>query len=186
VLDESHGPLHDATGTSIVHRQVHATNPGERLLEGEDPAHVREAPAVDRLVVVADEEDMVGRRGQEQGEAQLRAVDILDLVDEQLGTPPAPDGEQLIVVLEHLGRSKDEVVEVEAARCLDGSLVGDEGSGDRPGVGIGGDVVGRHAELDLQARDRGVEPQEGGGVGPGRDLGEDSGAVDHGLDGHPG
>jgi len=42
------------------------------------------------LVVVADHEDPVRRRGEQQCQTELGAVDVLNLVDQELGTAPAP------------------------------------------------------------------------------------------------
>ena len=89
--------------------------PGQHGLEAEDPADVGQPPAVDRLVVVADEEDAVGRRGEQQGEPELRSVDVLDLVDEQMGAPLAPPREEPGVALEPIDRAQDQVVEIETA-----------------------------------------------------------------------
>ena len=45
--------------TAIVDLEVDPPQPGQQRLEAEDPADVGQPPAVDRLVVVADEEDAV-------------------------------------------------------------------------------------------------------------------------------
>ena len=49
-----------------------------------DPPDIGQSPAIDGLVVVADQEDPIGRRGEQQRHAQLRSVHVLDLVNEQL------------------------------------------------------------------------------------------------------
>lgn len=80
------------------------------------PLHsVGEAPAVARLVVVADEEDAVVRRGKDEGEPQLCPVDVLDLVDQQVRARGTPPGEDLGSPFQEPQCPRNEVVEVQAA-----------------------------------------------------------------------
>ena len=146
-------------------------------LEVEDSPDIRQAPAVDRLVVVADEEDPVRRGGEQQRKPKLRAVDVLDLVDQQLSAAPTPARQQGGVALEGRDRPKDQVVEIEAATRGHGLFVGHEGQRHRPGVRIGGDVRLGHAQLDLEPGDDRIEPEPLGLVGPRRHLGQDGRAV---------
>ncbi len=60
--------------------------------EGQHPPNVGQPPSIDRLVVVADEEDAVRRRCEEQGQAELGPVEVLRLVDKQVGAAPPPFG----------------------------------------------------------------------------------------------
>ena len=115
VLDEPDRPLDDGPRAAVVDLEVDPPQPRELRRQTEDPPDVGQPPAVDRLVVVADEEDPVGRGRQEEREAELAAVHVLDLVDQQLLAPRPPPGEQRRVRLEALDRAQDEVVEVEAA-----------------------------------------------------------------------
>ena len=69
---------------AVVHDEVDPAQARQRRGERQDPAHVGEPPAVDRLVVVADEEDAVRRRREEQRQPELRPVEVLRLVDEQV------------------------------------------------------------------------------------------------------
>ena len=68
--------------------------PGKRRIQREDATHVGQAPTVDRLVVVAHEEDPMGRCREQERQTELRAVDVLDLVDKQMGAMVAPPGAQ--------------------------------------------------------------------------------------------
>ena len=124
----------------MVHLQVDAPEARERRVQREDATHVGQPPAVDRLVVVTHEEDPVGRRREQERQPQLRAVDVLDLVDEQMAAAVAPPGEQRRIGVEERRRATDQVVEVEAAALRDRSLVGNEGPRERAGVGVGGDA----------------------------------------------
>ena len=92
VLDETHGPLDDRTRTPVVDLQVHPSKAGQTTLERQDPPDIGQPPAVDRLVVVADEEDPVRGGGQEQGQIELGSIDVLDLVHEQLPTAARATG----------------------------------------------------------------------------------------------
>ena len=94
----------------------------------------------------------------------------------------APAGEQVRVAFELGDRAEDQVIEVESAAGRHGGLVGHERAGDRPGAGVRRDLGGRDAQLDLEPRDRRVEPEELGLVRPRRDRGEDRRAVGERLD----
>ena len=61
---------------------------GEVALEAQDVLHLRAAPAVDRLVVVADGADVPLLAGEELQELELRDVRVLVLVDEQVAEAP--------------------------------------------------------------------------------------------------
>ena len=142
VLDEPDGPFDDRPRAAVVDLEVDPRRPGQRALEPQDPAHIGQPPAIDRLVVVADEEDPVGRGGEEEGEPELGAVDILDLVHQELPATTAPSGEEGRVGLERRDRAEDQVVEVEPAGRGHGVLVGDERTGKRTRVGVGCDLPG--------------------------------------------
>ncbi len=157
VADEPDGSLDDRHRTAVVHLEVHAPKPGEHRIERQHAADVGEPPPVDRLVVVADEEDPVRRGREQQREPQLRAVHVLDLVHEQVGAAAAPRREQVRVRLERRERASDEVVEVERAASRQRALVGHERSRCRSGLRVRGDLVRRHREIQLEPRERGVE-----------------------------
>ena len=119
MLDQPDRPLHDRRRAAVVDLEVDPDEAGQDRVQAQHPADVGQPPAVDRLVVVADEQDPVRRLGEEQGEPELRPVDVLDLVDEEVGASASPAREQVRVGLEPLDRPEDEVVEVEPARGRD-------------------------------------------------------------------
>ena len=82
-LDQAHGTLDHRPRTAVVGDQVDTRQTGQGGGQVQHPAHIRQAPGIDRLVVVADEEDVAPLAGKEHGQVELRAVDVLDLVDEQ-------------------------------------------------------------------------------------------------------
>ena len=89
---------------------------GEVALEVEDVADVGAAPAVDRLVVVADHAEVPVLARELRHEAVLHAVRVLVLVDEHVLPALAVAGEHLGVRVEELGGEEQEVAEVEGVR----------------------------------------------------------------------
>jgi hypothetical protein len=113
MLDEPHGAPDHRRRATVVGLQVHPPQAGQAARQAQDAAHVREAPGVDRLVVVADQEDVPRRLTEEQRQVELRAVDVLDLVDEQRRAPCPPPVEERGVAPQELERAGDQVVEVQ-------------------------------------------------------------------------
>jgi hypothetical protein len=71
VTDEPDGALDDRRRTAMVDLQVDALQSRQRRPDRQDASDIRESPAVDRLVVVADEEDPVTGGRKEQRQAEL-------------------------------------------------------------------------------------------------------------------
>jgi hypothetical protein len=71
------------------------------------------APAVDRLVVVADRGERRARAGELLEQAVLAGVGVLVLVDEQVAQAVLPFVEHFRVLVEQLDRQRDEVVEID-------------------------------------------------------------------------
>ncbi len=161
VLHEAHGPVQDDGRTSVVHLQVDPAEARERgLRETQQATDVGKPPTVDGLVVVADQEDAVRGRGQEQCHAQLGSVQVLRLVDEQLTASGAPSLEDVGVPFQQPQRPGNQVVEVEPTPGGDLRFIPDEGAGRGSGVGVGGDGCRLDAEVQLQPREHRVEPCE--------------------------
>ena len=116
VLHEPDRASHHGTGTPVVGLEVHAPQPRQRGGQAQDAPHVREPPAVDRLVVIAHEEHPVRWRRQQQRDRELCAVEVLRLIHEQLRAARAPAGQDGAVGLEQPQRPGHEVVEVHPAR----------------------------------------------------------------------
>ena len=76
--------VEDAFGRAIVLLELDHAGVGEVLLEVEDVAHVGAAEAVDRLVVVADDDEVAVLARQQLDPAVLHGVGVLVLVDEDL------------------------------------------------------------------------------------------------------
>ena len=96
VGDEAGGGGQDVALGAVVALQPDHLGAGEVLLEAQDVVDLGAAPAVDRLVVVADAAD-VGRAAGDQPQPQvLRDVGVLVLVDQDVA-------EAALVVGEHVG-----------------------------------------------------------------------------------
>ena len=125
---------------------------------GNQPPHIRQPPAVDGLVVVADEEDPVVRCGQQARHTELARIHVLDLIHEQVRAPRPPAREERCIFPETPECQRHEVVEIDRAGCSELPLVGEKGPGDGPGRRIAGDVAGGHGKVQLQAGERAVQP----------------------------
>ncbi len=99
-------------GGAVVLLQLDGLAVGKVLLEVEDVGDVGATPAVNGLVVVAHDHEVLVLGGQQVGDLVLDVVGVLILVD-------ADVAEALLVLLEHLGavaqqleRAHEQVVEV--------------------------------------------------------------------------
>ena len=142
--------LHDLGGGAVVHLEADDRAAAEVSVELREVARVGAGERVDRLVRVADDTQPVALGEPRPQQAQLRAADVLELVDEEMTEPPPLGGRELGVGLERLRREPDQIVEVdEAALALlllvPAVHVGDAferelraAPGARGGLGVGG------------------------------------------------
>ncbi len=182
VLDEADRASDDRRRTAVVHLEVDAPQPRQGGVEREHSADVRQPPSVDRLVVIADEEDPIGGCGQQQRHPELGAIEVLGLVDEQMRAATAPSLQQHGVRLQSAECPRDEVVEVEATGLRDRGFVRDEGPRDQAGLRIGRDRGRIDAQIQLEPRDRRVERPPPGRAGVRGDLAEKRHPIDERLD----
>ena len=82
----------------------------------EQPLRARTGEAVDRLVVVADDAEVVAIAEPEVEQRLLEQVDVLVLVDGERLPARAHGRERLLVVLERTDREPEQVLEVDRAR----------------------------------------------------------------------
>ena len=110
VGDEAGGGGEDVSGGAVVALQPDHLRAGKVLLEAEDVADLGAAPAVDRLVVVADAADAAVRLRQQPEPEVLGDVGVLVLVHQQIA-------ETLLVALEHVpvAGEEGEVVQQQVA-----------------------------------------------------------------------
>ena len=112
----------DVAGRAVVLLELDHLGVREILLEIEDVGDVGTAPAVDGLVVVAHNHEILILGRQQVGDLVLHVVGVLILVH-------ADVAEALLVLLEHLGaraqklqRTHEQVVEVHRIRCAQAAL----------------------------------------------------------------
>jgi len=90
----------DHLGGAVVLLELHERRAREVVLKGEHVAHVGPAPAIDRLVVVADHAEVAVPPRQLLHEEVLRGVGILELVHQDVDEPVLPVRQPLGVLAE--------------------------------------------------------------------------------------
>ena len=168
MLDEANRPADDLRRAPVVRHEVDATEPGKGCREIQDTPNVGEAPCVDRLVVIADQEDPVAGSGEEQREPELAPIHVLHLVDEEMLAPLAPPAEEGRVSLERPDRTPDEIVEIQRGARGERGLVAEERAHDPAGrlatrfclADLARERLRIDAQVELQSREAVVEPLE--------------------------
>src|SRR3984957_10652057 len=82
--DEPRGNVEDMAGRTVIALKPDDFRAGEILLEAQDVIDIRAAPAVDRLIVVADAADIVAALREQFQPQILDRVRVLILVDEHI------------------------------------------------------------------------------------------------------
>ncbi len=111
-FDHRHGGGEDVARGAIILLEEDHLGVEEVFLEVEDVAHVRAAPAVDRLVVVAHDAEVTLRTDDRLEQPILNVVGILKLVDEEEGEAPLELGSDPLVRLEHTHRAVEQVCKI--------------------------------------------------------------------------
>jgi hypothetical protein len=96
------------------------------LLEIEDVFHVGAAPSVDRLVIVADDADILAIAGEESHKLELSVVRVLILVDDDVAKALLPTLEDIGATLPKADDLANQIVEVERLKALKRRLVARE------------------------------------------------------------
>ena len=96
VGDQARGGGQDMAGGAVVALQPDDPGAGKIALEAQDVAHLGAAPAIDRLVVVADAAEVAPALGQQAQPQILRDVGVLVLVHQDVA-------ELLLVLGQHVG-----------------------------------------------------------------------------------
>ena len=102
----------DAHGGSVVLLELHHVERREVLGQRSQVVDRRTAPAVDRLVVVADDGERAAFADQKPDEPVLRRIDVLVFVDEQVAAALPPLRRHGGVRSEESDRQCDQIVEV--------------------------------------------------------------------------
>ncbi len=93
--DQPGGGGEDVFGGAIVALQPDHPGAGKIALEAQDVVHLRAAPAIDRLIVVADAADILPPLGQQPQPEVLGDIGVLIFVDQQIA-------ETLVIVGQHI------------------------------------------------------------------------------------
>ena len=124
VGDEVRCRAEDVSGRAIVAFESDHGGAGKILLEAENVVDLGAAPAIDRLVVVADAADVPPALGEEPQPEILRDIGVLVLVDQHVA-------EALLIVGEHVGmlaedpeRFEKKVAEIGGVENLQTLLIG--------------------------------------------------------------
>ena len=132
------GRVEDQLRRAVVALELDDRRVGVVPLEVEDVPDVGATPAVDRLVVVADDREVAVLRRERPDPQILRPVRVLVLVDVEVAPPILVPGQRLGRLVEQPDGLEQEVVEVERARALEALRVADREPGDRPLVVVDG------------------------------------------------
>ena len=139
VRDQAGGGAEDVAGGAVVALEPDDGGAGEILLEAQDVVDLGAAPAVDRLVVVADAAE-VRRALREQPQPQvLHDVGVLVLVDQDVAEAALVVGEHVGMLAEEAQRFEQQVAEVDGVELLQALLVG--------GIELRAHAVGEGAAL---------------------------------------
>ena len=85
--------------------------------------HLRAAPTVDRLIVIADHGHVFASIGEQRDEFELQPVRVLKLVDHQIAEPPLPALAHFGVFREQLHREQQQIVEIHRVQRLQLGLI---------------------------------------------------------------
>ncbi len=112
VGDQSRSHGENVPGRSIVSLEPDDLRAGKILLEAQDVFHIRTAPGVDRLIVVADTAQIAVGLGKEPEKQILDDVRVLILVDQDVAEAPAECGENVGVFAQQTQGLEQEIAEI--------------------------------------------------------------------------
>ena len=101
VHNQAVGGVQHRVGRAVILLQADDLGVGEKPLELEDVGHFGAAPAVDRLVVVADHADVIGRAHELLEQPHLQRVGVLELIDGDAREALAEDVAHVGVLAQH-------------------------------------------------------------------------------------
>ena len=96
VRDQAGGRAEDVAGRAVIALEPDDLGAGEVGLEPENVVHLRAAPAIDRLIVVADAANIAVALGEQAQPEILRHVGVLILVHQHIE-------EALLIFFQHVG-----------------------------------------------------------------------------------
>jgi hypothetical protein len=162
VADDPCGGAEDVAGGAVVLFELHDLRTRKVALEIEDVVDVGAAEAVDRLILIADRDDVSLLPHQQFHEHVLGAVRVLIFVDEEVAEAAVQLGPDIVVLLEQHHVVPDEIVEIHGVELFEPPLIEPIDLADTgpEKVGVVLLVLSRAAELVLG---RGDPVQHGAG-----------------------
>jgi hypothetical protein len=136
VGDHRVGGLQDVGGGTVVLFEADRARAGEVAQEVLHVLDPRPAPAVDRLVVVADHEDSAALAREQAHERVLDRVGVLELVHQQMPEALAVVREQAGMVAQQLVRAQQQLGEVDQAGAPADRVIGGVDAQHRVGEGL--------------------------------------------------
>ena len=122
--DHARGRAQDVPGRAVVALEADDRGTREILLEAQDVADLGPAPAVDRLVVVADAGDVLVAGGEQPQPEILGDVGVLVLVDQDRAEPLLVARQQLRLLRQQRQAVQQQVAEVAGVQRREALLVG--------------------------------------------------------------
>ena len=116
VLDDTVGGVQNISGGAIVLFQTDRFCPGENLLKVEDIFNRSTAKFVDRLVIVANDADVVGAARQQPHQMELRNACVLVLVHQDIAELRPVACKHLRTVAEKQKGIEQQIVEIHGIR----------------------------------------------------------------------
>ena len=124
VGDQVRGGGEDVAGGAVIALKPYNLRAGKIVLEAEDVIDLGAAPAVDRLIVVADHAQILARLRQQAQPQILRDVGVLILVHHQVAELLVIALQHVGVVLEHVDHVQQQVAEIAGVKDFQPRLIG--------------------------------------------------------------
>jgi hypothetical protein len=117
VLDTPHRRLEDLAPAAEVAPEHDRRMVGVALGELDDVRRIRASEPVHYLVIIGNDGDVAVGSGEEEDEFGLRAVDVLELVDEQPSPPRADPVKTMRVLAQQPDTKREQIVEIPGVRA---------------------------------------------------------------------
>ena len=122
--DEARGDREDVAAGAVVALEAHDHRARKIALEAQDVVDIRAAPAVDRLVVVADAAEIAAASREKPQPQILDDVGVLILVDEHVAEATLERREDVGVLPEEPEGFEQEIAEIDGVQGLQPRLIG--------------------------------------------------------------
>src|SRR3954451_6157780 len=111
------------SGRAVIALEPDHLRAGKILLKAQDVVDIGAAPAVDRLIIIADAADVTASLGQELQPKILDRVRILVFVDQDIAEAPLVIGEHIGVLAEQPHAFEQEVAKIGGVQTLQPLLI---------------------------------------------------------------